>query len=105
MQDGAMAQHSFFGGKVLRLSHRSKVDWPPYSPDLNPLDYFLWSFTMIHVSRQKTSTIAELTAIVEDVATTVPKEMIQDAVGNIRKGCQECQMAEGGRYEPFLKKI
>ena len=105
MQDGAMAQHSFFGGKVLRLSHRSKVDWPPYSPDLTPLDYFFWSLAMIQVCCQKTSTIAELTAIVEDVAATAPKEMMHDAVGNIRKHCQACQMAEGSQYEPFLKKI
>ena len=70
-----------------------------------PLDYLSWSLAMIQVCCQKASIIAELTAIVEDVAATAPKEMIHDAVGNIRKRCQACQMAEGSQYEPFLKKI
>ena len=85
--------------------YQMEIDWPPYSPDLNQLHYIFWSLAMIQVGCQKTSTIAELTAIVEDVAATAPKEMIHDAVGNIRKRCQACQMAEGSQYEPFLKKI
>ena len=99
--------HNFLGEKFCGqiISQKLEIDWPPYSPDLNPLDYFFWSLAMIQVRCQKTSTIAELTAIVEDVAATAPKEMIHDAVGNIRKRCQACQMAEGSQYEPFLKKI
>ena len=32
--------HSLFPGKV--LSKGGTVPWPPRSPDLSPLDYFLW---------------------------------------------------------------
>ena len=109
MQDGATAHTTNnllgekFGGWV--ISQRSEIEWPPYSPDSNPLDYFFWSLAMIQVGCHNTSTIAELTAIVEDVATTAPKEMIRDAVGNIRKCCQAYQMVEGGHFEPFFKKI
>ena len=31
------------------ISRKAEVEWPPYSPDLNPLDYIFWSYPMIHV--------------------------------------------------------
>ena len=112
MQDGATAHTTndvlnFLGEKFRGrvISRRSEIEWPPYSPDLNPLDYFFWSFALIQVRRQKPATIAELRAIVEDVAATAPEEMIRDAVENIKKRCEACQMAEGGHFESFLKKI
>ena len=95
--------HNFWGEKFCGqiISQKLEIDWPPHSP----LDYLSWSLAMIQVCCQKTSTIAELTAIVEDVAATAPKEMIQETVENIRKRCQVCQVAKGGQYEPSLKKI
>ena len=72
-----------FQGRV--ISRWSEIGWPLYSPDLNPLDYFFWSFAMIHVRRQKPATLDELKTIVEDVAATVQEDMIRAAVGNIRK--------------------
>ena len=37
-----------------------------FSTNLKPLDYFLKSFAMIQVRRQKSATLNELEAIVED---------------------------------------
>ena len=31
-----------FGERVVALNHA--VEWPPRSPDLTPLDFFLWSY-------------------------------------------------------------
>ena len=87
------------------ISRWSEIGWPLYSPDLNPLDYFFWSFAMIHVRRQKPATLDELKTIVEDVAATVQEDMIRAAVGNIRKRCQACEEAKGGHFESFLKKL
>ena len=92
-----------FRGRL--ISHRSDIGWPPYSPDLNPLDYFFWGYAMMHVRRQKPTTIDELKAIVEDVAHTVPVEMICKSVAGIKKRCRACIQAEGGHFESFLKKM
>ncbi len=32
----------FFGEKIISI--KSEDIWPPYCPDLNPCDYFLWGF-------------------------------------------------------------
>ena len=79
MQDGARVHtteevmawlKAKFQGRV--ISRKAEVEWPPYSPDLNPLDYFFWSYAMIRVRRRKPATIEELKETVEDVARTVP---------------------------------
>ena len=92
-----------FRGRV--ISRRSEIVWPPYSPDLNVLDYFFWSYAMIHVRRRKPATIEELKETVEDVAATIPEEMIRDAVANVRKRCRACIEADGDHFESFLKQF
>ena len=50
----------------------------------------------------KPATLANLKAFVEDVAATVPAEIIRDAVGNLRKRCRACMLADRGHFESFL---
>ena len=87
------------------ISRRSPIDWPAYSPDLNPLDYHFWSYAMMHVRRVKPATIDELRTVVEDVVKTIPESMVRKTVANIRKRCRACLMAEGNNFKAFLKKI
>ena len=92
-----------FRGRL--ISRRSPIDWPAYSPDMNPLDYHFWAYAMMHVRRVKPQTIDELKEVVEDVARTIPEEMVRKTVANIRKRCRACIMADGDHFEAFLKKI
>jgi hypothetical protein len=39
---------------------RYRWSWPPYCPDLNPCDYFLWDFLKNTVSKCRLHTIEEL---------------------------------------------
>jgi hypothetical protein len=75
---------------------------PPYSPDLN---YFFWAYTMMQVRRRKPGTIDKLKETVEDVRRTIPEEMVQEAVANIRKRCQACEAASCGYFKAFLKQF
>ena len=75
-----------FRGRL--ISRRSDITWPPYSPDMNPLDYFFWGYAMMHVRRVKPASIQELMEVVEDVARTIPEEMVRKSVANIRKRCR-----------------
>ena len=91
MQDGATSHTTLevirflldmFHGRV--ISRWSEIIWPPYSPDLNVLDYF-WLYTMMQVQLRKPTTIKELKETLKDVAHTIPEEMVRDTVANIRK--------------------
>ena len=65
-------------------SAAAQIKWPPYSPDLDFLDYF-WLYAMINVRRCKPATIEELGAVVISVARTFPDRMIRTAVANVQK--------------------
>ena len=87
MQDGDMSHTTL---EVLRflldkcrgrvISRGSEIIWPPYSLDLNVLDYFFWTYAMMQVRRRKLATIDELKETVEDVARMIPEEMVWEAV-------------------------
>ena len=64
------------------ISCKAMVAWSSYSPDLNPLDFFFWFYAMIYVCRQKPATTDELKKTVKDIASTVPEQMIQNAMGD-----------------------
>ena len=112
MQDGARPHTTDINLNLLRdkfrgrvISRRSEHSWPPYSPDLNPLDFFVWGYLEDQVKRIKPATVEELRAAVEDVASTVPEEMIRDAAQNFIKRCRACIEASGGHFEYFLKSM
>ena len=49
---------SKFGDRI--ISRRSQHHWPPYSPDLNPLDFSFWSQAISHVVRCQPTTLEQL---------------------------------------------
>ena len=51
-----------FGDRV--ISRRTEHHWPPYSPDLSPLDFSFWSQAMTHLLRCQPSTIERFQGIV-----------------------------------------
>ncbi|CAK0871463.1 unnamed protein product [Prorocentrum cordatum] len=66
------------------------IKFPKYSPDLNPLDYFLWA----EVNRRMAEQSAPAN---ERVATGIPKSVIRAAVAKMKTKAAEVVVAEGGR--------
>ena len=111
-QDGATSHCTnlvldFVGQKFRNrvISRRSPIPWPPYSPDLSPLDFFLWGWAESHVRRIKPSSISELKTAVEEVIGSVPEDFVRAAAANVRKRCEACLTASGGHFEYFLKSM
>ena len=55
---------------------RGRVEFPPRSPDLTPMDFFLWGFLNVKVYSRKPETIAEMRVAIEDECAQVPEEML-----------------------------
>ena len=75
-----------------------KDEWPPNSPDLNPLDYFVWS-AMLQSYEQvspKPTTVAELSTVLQDIFTNLHQQSIDNAILSLRKRVKACIQAEGG---------
>ena len=109
MQDGAPVHctrktldfvEDKFGGRV--ISRKSDISWPPYSPDLNPHDYFLGGYAMAEVWRQKPETMEQLKQVIEEMAASMSRGLIRNSVANLRKRVDKCLEVGGGHFEFLL---
>lgn len=76
---GYLRQH--FPGDRL-LSRRTDNPWPPYSPDLNPADYFLWGYLKERVYAGNPRTSEELKDSIRREIRRIPAEMLTRVVDN-----------------------
>ena len=73
-----------------------KDDWPPNSPDLNPLNYLVWSAMLQsyeHFS-PKPTTVAELKTVLQDIWSNLSQQTIDNAVLSFRKRVKACIQVE-----------
>ena len=82
-----------------------KDQWPPNSPDLNPLDYHVWGAMLerYKVFTPKPTNKAELKTVLEAIWEDLPQGAIDLAVLTFRKRLQACIRADGGHFEHLLK--
>ena len=89
-QDGAVPHcpnrtleylRQYFPGDRLIL-HRTDNLWPPYSPDLNPPDYFLWGYLKGRVYENNPQTTEVLKDNIRREVRRIPQEMFNRVVDN-----------------------
>ena len=82
-----------------------KDEWPPNSPDLNPLDYHVWGAMLerYKVFTPKPTNKAELKTVLEAIWEDLPQGAIDLAVLAFRKRLQACIRADGSHFEHLLK--
>jgi hypothetical protein len=106
-QDGAPAHTSHQSQQWLKdhcPEFISKDEWPPNSPDLNPLDFHVWG-NMLQLYEKHTprpKNVTELKAVLEGIWDNLPEQSIQRAVLAFRKRLQACVGADGGHLEHLL---
>ena len=73
--------------------------WPPNSPDLNPMDYFVWGAVDRDTNRTSSNTKAELMAKIRSVFGALPCETVARACSRFRGRVETVIEAEGGYLE------
>ena len=73
--------------------------WPPSSPDLNPLDYFVWSYIENITNMTSHNTKASLIAAVHRVFAELPLALVEKACSQFRIHIEAVIEAEGGYIE------
>jgi transposase len=81
-----------------------KDEWPPNSPDLNPLDYFIWSAMLQRYEQHtpKPKSIDELKVVLQEIWDELPQESVDKAVLAFRKRLRACVRSDGGHFEHLL---
>ena len=72
-----------------------KEVWPPSSPDLNPLDFFVWGVAERDTNRSLHNTKDSLIGSIKEVFTNFPREELVHACSRIRSRLEEVIDASG----------
>jgi hypothetical protein len=77
------------------------VNWPARSPDLTPLDYFLWGHLKNYIYREPVNNLEELNDRIHEALTSVTPNMLRMARENLIKRARLRLHMEDGHFEHF----
>lgn len=78
------------------------VPWPPRSPDLTPLDFFLWGYIKNIVYAMPCDTAEQMRERIEAAFRTVTPDMLRNVQVSIHKRATLCVQYQGRHIEPHL---
>jgi hypothetical protein len=78
------------------------TSWPPNSPDLNPVDYKVWSVMQEQVYKHPIKNVDELRERIVSVWEELDQSVIDTAVRQWRKRLRACVKVKGGHFEHKL---
>lgn len=103
-QDGATCHTTRVNMTILRerfprqvISRFGDVEWPARSPDLSPLDFFLWGYLKGRVYRENPTTLDQLKEAIRTEIRLISSEMTAEVMKNMRKRVDFC-IASNGRH-------
>ena len=77
----------------------TNIPWPPRSPDLTPMDFFLWGYIKKLVYTQNYQDLHQLKAAIVVAFQQVTGELVASALGNFVKRLNLVVEANGGHIE------
>ena len=102
-QDGAPSRRSLPAMAFLKRHTPAFIkNWPPNSPDLNPLDYAIWSILASDVNAQGPKDHSELRAAVTRAVRNLGQGAAGSMCSQIAKRPELCVQRKGGRIEHML---
>jgi len=85
------------------IGRRGAIEWPPRSPDLTPLDFFLWGYLKSIVYKTRPADIDELKRRITAACQSISGEVFR----NVREECENrlyyCLQQNGQHFEQFLR--
>lgn len=78
------------------------IPWPPRSPDLNPLDFFLWGAVKDYIYSTEIRNLEDLEARMTVAYQMITPEMLAAARRNFVRRLHCCIECGGGQFEQML---
>jgi hypothetical protein len=76
--------------------------WPPHSPDINPCDFFLWSFLKEKVFQRRPANVVQLRAHIVQLCRVLSEDLCRQVVTNIKVRLQDVVRQNGGHIEHVI---
>lgn len=94
--------HRAFPGRVIG-SNEQPLAWPPRSPDLNPLDFFLWGhITSTIYRREPFPNVESLLTAIHHCCDNITHRQLASVTKDFSDRLHYTVAADGGLFEPFL---
>ena len=81
------------------ISRRCDPQWSPYSPDLNPPDFYLWGYLKNRVYANNPQSIPDLKAAITAAIRAIPREECGRVIENFARRIQVCLQRRGAHFE------
>lgn len=78
------------------------IRWPARSPDLNPLDFFLWGYCKEKMYRQLPEDVGELNDKLHDAIWSIENDVMERMQANLLRRMRACITMDGGHFEHLL---
>jgi hypothetical protein len=83
------------------IGRGGRIAWPPRSPDLTPLDFFLWGYVKNIVYQVKINDLQHLKARMRDAVATVTPNMLQATRNEVEYRLDICHATKGAHIEIY----
>ena len=107
MQDGAPAhigrnvrawmQQNF---EECEIGRYGSIHWPARSPDLTPMDFFVWGWVKDQVYRHRVNTLNELKTRITQTMNEMPLDFVANSLLSFKSRLQSCINNNGRHVEP-----
>ncbi|GFT37930.1 transposable element Tcb1 transposase [Trichonephila clavipes] len=101
MDDNARPHRANIVDECLQSEDITRIDWPAYSPNLNPIEH-LWDILGRRISAHQPppTCLPELRRALLDEWCNIPQDQIDNLILNMPRRCKAC-IASSGRHTPY----
>ncbi|GFW79713.1 transposable element Tcb2 transposase [Trichonephila clavipes] len=101
MDDNAPCHRTEAAKQLLESEDIERMDWPPQSPDLNPIEH-VWDFLGRRLAARTLPpvTIRELRLALQDDWPAMPQQIIDTLILSMGRRCETC-LAVSGDHIPY----
>ena len=78
------------------------IEWPPYSPDLNPCDFFLWGFLKDNVFRNAPRTLLDMKEAISKCLKEIPISTFEAVCAGFENRLRDVVLSDGGHFENLI---
>ena len=84
------------------ISLKASHIWAPHSPDLSPLDFFLWGYAKDNVYKNKPTSISELKQEITTFMRAISADTCKAVIQNFAVRVRECLLRHGDHIEHVI---
>jgi Helix-turn-helix domain (DUF4817) len=108
-QDGAPAHNALISRNYLNENYPQKwigthgpILWPARSPDITPLDFFIWGYIKDKVYSDTPQNVDDLKQRIREACEAIRPQMIENANKGVYSRARLCIRNHGGHFEHLL---